>query len=137
MLTAIHVTVLITTLGAVLFADHEAFDYLRGKKQTLSHRRLNITHWLVWAGLAGMIITGIFLFLPRQTYLLSNPAFYFKMVFVGFLVVNATIIGELMPIATKHPFSQLSRRERNTLVASGAISFLSWTAAVIFGLIIS
>lgn len=137
MLTTVHVIILILTIGAVLFADHEALDYVRGKKPLLSRKRLELFHWLVWLGLGGMIVTGMFLFIPRRDYLLGDPTFYIKMAFVGFLVVNATIIGKLMHIATQKGYKELSTKERNTLVASGLISFSSWTAAVILGLLIS
>jgi hypothetical protein len=137
MLTTLHVIILILTIIVVLFADHEAFDYLRGKKPLLSRQRLELFHRLVWVGLAGMIVTGVLLFLPRRTYLLGDPVFYLKMLFVGFLIVNATVIGQLMHVATKKGYAELSKRERNTIMASGAISFLSWSLAVMLGLLIA
>lgn len=118
----------------LLFADHDAFDWVRGKKQTLSHTRMVTLHYLMWAALLSLITTGILLFLPRASYLLHNPLFIIKLLFVAILVLNAILIGNLMHVAPTRSFSTLTLEEKLELYASGAISSFGWASTVAIGL---
>ena len=133
----LHLLILAATAVAVLIADHDAYLWIKGRKQTLDATRVVRLHWIVAAGLSGMVLTGIFLFLPKQTYLLgADYAFYIKMFFVFALFVNSFFIYRLLEISTTRQYSSLSSKERRPLFISGAISTISWVGAAAAALFI-
>jgi len=134
-LSFLHVTILILVALVILYADHEGFAYFTGKKQTLSAKFIKWSHGLVWTGLAGMIITGVLLALPRWTFLLQEPVFYAKMGFIAVLIVNAFAIGELSVHTTETPFKELPKVKQRVLLVSGALSAIGWLGAAAIGLI--
>ncbi|MEK7613662.1 MAG: hypothetical protein AAB439_02185 [Patescibacteria group bacterium] len=127
----IHVTTLALLLCAVAFADHEAFAWLRGKKETLSKKILMRVHLFTWAGLLVMVTTGVQMALPLADFLVTNVAFYFKMFFVSALIINAVVIGFLLNVAAERSFASLSRKERIPLFISGGVSTVSWIGAIV------
>ncbi len=130
----VHIASIFFAGAVLLFADHDAFDWVLGKKQTLSHARMVLLHYLMWAALLSLIISGTLLFLPQASYLLHTPLFVIKLLFVAILVLNAILIGNLMHVAPKRPFSSLSLEEKLELYASGAISSFGWVSTVAIGL---
>ena len=137
-LLPLHLITLAITAVAIVIADHDAFAYMRGKKETLSPRRVKTLHYSVWAGLLLMIITGGIMAYPVWRVLFSNTSFLIKMAFVGILFVNAIVIHFLSDLATKKPFAALSHKEKMFLMISGALSTIGWfgaaiTAFIIFG----
>jgi hypothetical protein len=130
----IHITAIFFAVGVLLLADHEALDWMRGKKQTLSLRRMKILHYLMWAALLSLIATGVFLFLPMFSYLIAKSLFIIKLLFVAILVVNAVLIGNLMHLALTRTFSSLTLEEKLSLLVSGAVSTLSWASVIGIGL---
>jgi hypothetical protein len=133
---ALHVFAMLFSLTVVSLADKEALAWVRGKKTVLSPRRVAIFHWLTWAGLATLLISGIWLALPQLGYLLSQPLFVMKMLFVAVLLVNAVLIGRFSHTATARTFSTLTWDEALPLFTSGAVSFFAWIGAVVLALII-
>jgi hypothetical protein len=130
----IHLTVLLATALVILYSDHQGFEYVRGKKETLSRRTVTRSHRLVWLGLVLMIGTGIAMVLPAWEYWLSNPTFYVKMGFVLTLVINGLFIGKLSHTATERPFASLTREEKTVLLVSGVLSGAGWLGAATVGL---
>ncbi len=116
-------------VGVTALADKEAFAWLRGKKQMLEPEALHSYHLLVWAGLLALIGSGLFLFYPMWEYLLGQPLFIIKLLFVAVLVVNGILIGRLQHVATIRPAAELPFKEKLPLFASGAVSFISWSFA--------
>lgn len=133
---AIHIFSMLFSLGIVSLADKEGFSWIRGKKEHLNSTKVAVYHWLTWAGLVTLIGSGILLALPRLNYLLSQPLFIMKMLFVLVLLINAILIGRLSHVATTQPFSSLTSKEIMPLVTSGAVSFVSWIGAVVLALVI-
>lgn len=133
LLTTLHLTILAFVALVVLYSDHQGFLYFTGKKQMLSARFIERSHALVWAGLAGMIISGILIALPRWMFLLQEPAFYIKLGLVGVLLVNAFAISELSVHATEVPFKELPKEKQRVLIVSGALSGMGWIGAAIIG----
>ncbi len=129
----VHLLVLACTAAVILFADHEGFSYLRGKKQILSITHVRFFHRAVWVGLSLMILTGLLLALPRWERLIDKPEFLLKMFFVLVLVVNGIFIGKLMPIAAERPFAKLTAREKTFLCISGMASTAGWVGAGVIG----
>lgn len=130
MLSAIHITAVFFAIAIVLFADHEGYAWFRGKKQTLDPVHMRIAHAGVAIALAVLITTGTIMFYPFKGYLLANPLFILKLLFVGVLVVNAVIINRMMHVALEKPYAKLSREERMPLLISGGVSFVSWIGAI-------
>ncbi len=130
----LHIVSIFFAGAVLLFADHDAFDWVRGKKQTLSRARMLTLHYLMWAALLSLITTGTLLLLPRASYLLAQPLFIIKLLFVAILVLNAILIGNLMHVAPKRSFSTLMLEEKLELLASGAISSFGWVSALAIGL---
>lgn len=132
-LSTIHLIILGLTAVVILYADHEAFEYFRGKKQVLVAKSIHRLHVLVWCGLIGMIMTGVVLTIPTWEYRLTQPEFYIKMGLVLTLVVNASFISKVSGIATKMPFAELSKNEKVVLLVSGAVSAVCWVGATVIG----
>lgn len=132
-LVTIHLTTLILTALVILYADHEAFAYFRGKKLLLDTQRTALLHYLVWAGLLGMIATGLTMALPGLSYYLSRPEFLLKMGFVLVLIINSLFITRLFPIASKTPFAELPEKTKMLLLLSGTASTISWLGAFVIG----
>lgn len=127
---ALHIVSLGFVLGVTTIADKEAFMWVWGKKQTLDKKAFHNYHLLVWAGLISLSITGFYMFYPMRFFLLRDLLFDAKLLFVGILFINAILIGRLMQLAFVKPFSELTRKEKTSIILSGAISTFSWICAV-------
>lgn len=125
----LHIVSLIFSAVGILLADHQAFNWLKGKTPTLDKAKLIKYHYWVSIGLGLMIATGFVLFWPMRDYLIGNTLFSIKMLCVVALVVNSFFIRKLMNVAIERPYAELTFRERAPLMISGAISGLSWLGA--------
>lgn len=130
---ALHVTVLVFTALVIMYSDHQAFLYLRGKKETLSANFTKWSHRLVWVGLLLMICTGAAMVVPDWEYYLSNPVFLIKMSFVLVLLINAFFIGRLSRVATETPFVFVPSEKRTMILISGFLSGIGWIGAAVIG----
>jgi hypothetical protein len=130
MLLTFHIGATIFSVCMILLADKEAFAWMRGIKFTLHTKRMRLYHLLMWVGLLSLVASGFFLFLPMSSYLLAQPLFIIKLLFVGILVINAVLIGRLMHIALSRPYASLTWNDKVPLFASGAISAFAWTGAI-------
>jgi len=126
-----HILSLIFSGCVIVVADHDGFLWFRGKKETLNPSRLELLHQLTWIGLVLLIVTGFFLFYPARDFLLKNPAFIIKMIFVALLLGNGFVIGKLSHIAKTKSFASLQKGEKAKLLLSGVISATSWIGATI------
>ena len=129
----LHLASLFGVGAVILAADRNVFAWIRGKKIVLRESRLRLLHALTWLCLVSLIATGTIMAYPMRSYLLSDPAFIEKMLFVAILAVNALLIGRLMGLATKRSYASLSRHEKAPLFMSGAVSLFSWLAATYLG----
>jgi hypothetical protein len=129
----IHSFILFMTLAVVVFADLQGLRWVLGWVPTLSARVVRFLHLVVYLGLGGMIATGLSMFVRDSEYLLSNPIFLVKMMFVSALVINSFLIGAHIKVASEKPFAGLSRREKTKLIVSGAVSGLCWVGAMLLG----
>jgi hypothetical protein len=132
---AVHIFAVLFSLCVVFLADKDALAWVMGWKQTLGTKRVAIYHWLTWAGLLSVIGSGAYLALPQLSYLLTQPLFIMKILFVAILFINAILIGRFAKIATERAFSALTWEETMPLFVSGAISFFGWSGAAVLGLI--
>lgn len=135
-LVTVHIGIFILTALAIVYSDHEAFQYLTGKKPLLNQKRMNTLHYIVLVGLLGMIGTGVIMILPTWKYYFSLPGFWIKMAFVGILITNSFIISSLKSLAFTTSFKELSRQQKMHLFLSGAISSIGWIGALVTALIV-
>lgn len=126
----IHLSFLGLAALGIYAADHQALDWMRGKRKILRHHVLTRTHQLVTIGLSGLVLTGLYLFWPVREYLFAQPLFWLKMAFVMALLINSFFIERLMPLAGRYEFSRLHNGQKLGLLLSGAISSASWLGAV-------
>lgn len=131
----LHFFFVMGTIALVLFADHEAFNWFRGKHELLPTKKLALLHKAVWAGLIAVTITGFFAMWPGREYYLAQPFFVIKMLFVGVLYANSFLLGSIMHIASTRTYASLTIHEKIPLFFSGAVSFISWASALLIGLI--
>lgn len=131
----VHLVVLVCTGLVVLYSDHLGWQYFRGTKHTLDSTLIHRLHYTVWAGLIGMIVTGIVMVAPGFSYYAAQPYFWVKMGFVGLLVVNSVAITFLMQVATTTPYASLTQKQRLPLMISGALSTVGWVGAVVTALL--
>lgn len=110
-------------------SDHYGYQWFRGKIAVLDAQKITFFHTAVTVGLIGMLVTGLFLFLPARDYYVMQSGFFIKMSFILALVVNSFFIHHLMHIALIKPFSQTTARERLFLFVSGGVSTVSWLGA--------
>lgn len=102
-------------------------------------RFLSLGSKLVWSGVAILALSGLGLFLLDPIRLLSSPKFLAKMSIVLIIILNGISFHFLhLPRIKRHagehfPSSDEFMRYRFALVASGAISFVSWISALILG----
>lgn len=135
-MTEFHVASVILSLLVVLYSDEQGLLWFLGKKKTLSAKRIQILHVLVSIGLGGILLTGGLMFLDRSDYLLQEPIFIVKMLFVLALVVNAFFIESISKLATQKAFVELTTTERRRVLISGAVSVIGWIGAGVCGLLL-
>lgn len=128
-----HLLFLGMAIVAIAVADKKALAWMRGEVETVPAKSLNLAHYTVWVGLGGLIVTGAMMAYPMIDYLIKDPAFLIKMLFVGILITNGFLISSLTEIAHNRSFASLTLRERLPLFFSGAVSTLSWTSAILIG----
>ncbi len=131
---SLHIIALLCAGMIILFADKEAFSWVRGKKDILDATRMHRFHLAMWAALLALVATGAIMAYPRLSYLTSQPLFLIKMSFVGILFVNAVIIGRLMPVASIKSFASLPQETKRALYLSGVVSTFSWIGTVLVAL---
>src|SRR3989344_6097743 len=128
-LLPIHLGALSVAAIVVMFADKEAFLWMRGNKSLLDLGRMRLIHYLMWAALLTMITSGVLMAWPDRGVLIFYPPFLLKMAFVAALVINAFVIGRFLRTPTERNYASLSRSEKMPLFLSGAVSFVSWFGA--------
>jgi hypothetical protein len=126
-----HILSLCFVAWTIFLSEREALAWFREEKETLDKEKLQKYHRRMWVGLVFMIATGSVLFWPDRDILPSIHAFQLKMFFVFCLLLNAFVLGKLMPIAAARSYKSLSRKEKMPLMVSGGISLLCWLGAFI------
>lgn len=129
---SLHLLILLFTAVGIILADHQGFDYLRGKKEILDAKTIKRLHTWVWLGLSGMILSGALLLIDEMD-VLEEPAFYVKLTMVLALVLNGILIGRLNHVATTTNFTSLPFRQKIILIGSGMLSATCWLGAAVIG----
>ena len=125
----IHLASLALAVYGIVTADHAALNWMRGKTEVVSSRTLFTTHWIVTTGLLALVYSGLLLFWPLHTYLITQPYFITKMAFVFALLINGICIEWLMHVAAHRSYASLNQNQKLPLLVSGGVSTLSWLGA--------
>lgn len=109
--------------------DSKEFDFMKlGSK-------------LVWAGVFVLVISGLLLFFTNPETYLASPKFLVKVTIVAIIILNGIIFHLVhMPHIKKHldlKFNESGTflKKSSFLMASGAISMVSWISTVILGML--
>ncbi len=80
--------------GGALVSDFLFFRFLRDLKISKSEKEiLEYISKMIWLGVLVVFVTGVMLFIPSSSRLLSSASFIAKMTFVSIILVNATILN--------------------------------------------
>ena len=135
----IHVVSVIIGMGAALISD--IFFTLFSRDRLLEPRELKVLNtlsYIVWIGLALIIVSGLGIFLSDPLTYASSPKFLSKMSIVLILSLNGYILHRFIKPHLKLPaFLETTRRYRARTVAfaCGAISLISWICAFVLALL--
>ncbi len=131
-----HVLFVVVSVLAVIYSDEQGLMWFLGKKTVLAKKKIDLLHTIVSLSLGGILLTGGLMFLDRASYLLAEPIFIAKMIFVGVLVLNAFFIESISRMAIEKSYMSLSRPEKNRVLLSGTASIIGWLGACLFGLML-
>jgi hypothetical protein len=140
--TLAHIFGAILGAGGAFASDLMFFSTIKdGRITNVELRFMRLGSRLVWVGLAVLIVSGILLVLTDPVKYLSSDKFLAKVTIVGFIIVNG-IIFHLIHIPHIRNHLGVKFRESRTFIkrapfvlASGALSFVSWVLAVTLGVI--
>lgn len=132
----LHLLSLVVAYGSVLFVDFYGLLWALGKRT--KNQMLDVSgvaQKLIWAGVAGLILTGIVLH-PDMT----NPLVRIKMLFVLIILCNGLnlhYVRKAMMQQKVQKFSELSQKLALWSLLSIILSQVAWLGAMVLGLIIS
>ncbi len=137
-----HLFGVVLGMGAAFMSDFMFFASIRDERVTATELRfLRLGGKVVWLGLGLVILSGILLVFTDPARYFASDKFIAKMAVVAVLAVNGAAfhlfhIPRLHRHAGEHfPSSDEFVRHLPFLVASGAISLVSWTSAFVLGLL--
>jgi len=128
--------------GAAFTSDFIFLNSVRDKHLSNSEARImDMTSRIVWVGILILLLSGIGLVTQRPEIFLNSEKFWAKMTIVGIIVANGLVFHFLYkPVFRRSvgkEFSQSSEiiKMRHWIVASGAVSAVSWSFAIILGVL--
>lgn len=141
-LTIFHLLGVALGAGGAYMSDVMFFSSAKdGRISRTELRFLTLGSIMVWTGLAILLLSGLGLFsLDLERYLASSKfqakATIVLIIFLNGLVFHFSHLDRLKRHTDEHfPSSDEFMRKRPILLASGAISFVSWTSALVLGAI--
>jgi uncharacterized membrane protein len=137
----IHALAAAVGVGAATVTDVFFFRFLKDYRISESEQALMTTMSnIIWLALGVIIISGIGLFIPESERLLASSKFLTKVVAVGVVLVNGTLLNLIVsPKMMSLDFSGASdgvtdlRGMRRLSYALGGISIASWYLVFILG----
>lgn len=140
----LHVLFMALGLGAATVADYFFFRFIKDYRiSSFESDVLSHLSEFVWFALAGVVLTGLGLFLPESSELLQSPKFLAKMTIVGILIVNGAFLNLVVaPHLVRMSFDRKKehhhrpgelRRHRRLAFALGPLSAVSWYSAFLLG----
>jgi hypothetical protein len=137
-----HIFGAILGAGGAFASDAMFFSTIKdGRINKDELRFMKLGSKLVWSGLALLVVSGIFLVYTNPEMYFASSKFLAKLTIVGVIVVNGIIFHLIhLPhiqghIGLKFADSPTFKRKASFLMASGAISMVSWILTVILGVL--
>lgn len=141
-LTILHIFGAILGAGSAYVSDSMFFLSVRDSKFIPTELKfLNMGSKLVWVGTALLFLSGLGLFFLNPEGYMNSSKFLAKMTVVVVIIINGIIFGLIhMPLIEKHKQKKLGQSEEFRgkapwIIVSGAISIVSWTTAVVLGVL--
>jgi hypothetical protein len=138
--TIFHLLGAVIGMGGAFASDLIFFSSIRDEKVSRTEMRfLRLGGKMVWLGLAIIVASGIALVAENPERYLASPKFLAKMTIVAVLIVNGVLFHLVhIPRLERHagthfPSSDEFVRNVPILLASGAISTVSWLGAFVLG----
>lgn len=138
----LHVFGAILGAGGAFASDAMFFSTIKdGRFDKEELRFMKLGSKLVWAGLLVLVVSGILLVTTDPERSLSSSKFLVKMTIVGVIILNGFIF-HLIHIPHIHGHLELKFADSPTfmkrapfILASGALSMVSWISTVILGML--
>jgi hypothetical protein len=138
--TIFHIFGVALGAGGAYVSDAIFFSSIKDEKISKTEMRfITIGSTFVWVGLALLILSGIGIFLVDTEKYLDSGKFLAKMNIVFVILVNGIVFhSSHLPRIRRHvdhhfPSSDEFMRKKPLLIISGAISFTSWSFALVLG----
>lgn len=142
LLLIVHVFGAILGAGGAFASDSMFFSTMRdGRISKDELRFLKLGSRLVWSGLILLALSGAFLVAADPQRYLASSKFLVKLSIVGIIAANGIIFHLIhIPRLERSVEKRLASspefvRGSHWLMASGAISMVSWTSTVVLGMI--
>jgi hypothetical protein len=126
--------------GGAFMSDVMFMNSIRDKKFSNTEVRfLQLASNTVWIGVIILLLSGIGIVASDPATYLSSSKFLAKMTIVGMITINGLVFHySHFPLIRRHVNVSISTsheflRKRAYIVASGAISVVSWSSAIILG----
>lgn len=139
---ALHIFGVAIGAGAAYMSDIIFLSSMKDRVlSSVEIRILSLLSKFVWLGLGLLVVSGVLLFLLDPVTYSASTKFLAKMSIVGVLLVNGIIFHRShLPlikstenkVLTDHPGFQ---KGSSFLVISGAVSIVSWSFAIFFGVL--
>lgn len=138
----VHLFGVVLGAGGAFISDGIFFTSLKDKIISKDEFRIIRTASnFIWGGLLLLVISGIGLFTQDVETLSSSEKFISKMTVVGILILNGIVFHLIhLPFLKRHLDKKLASKTEPSSVrlapfvlASGVISVVSWTSAIILG----
>ena len=122
----IHITGLILILSAVVLVNLRLLGF--GLKRQSLPELVKTTTPQIWYGLALLVLSGLFIFIPSATIYLHNPAFWTKFVLLAVvLVIQFTLFRRVTSV--EHP-------KRSVAIFTATTSLILWFGVAFAGRVI-
>lgn len=137
-----HILGIILGAGGAYMSDAMFFRAIKDRilnKEELGFLRLGSK--MIWGGIAVLLVSGTLLFMLNPATYIASSKFLLKMIVVLVIIANGIFFHVVhIPRLERYTDKRLPdepefMRKSGTLVASGAISMISWTAAFVLGVL--
>ena len=126
--------------GGAYMSDGMFFSSIKDEKFSKTELRfLKLGSKFVWIGLLLLVLSGIGLFLTDPVKYMESTKFLSKMSIVAIIIANGIFFHlSHIPHLSRHedthfPSSDEFGRKRGLLLASGVVSMVSWSFALVLG----
>lgn len=137
-----HIFGAILGAGSAFLSDAMFFSSIKdGLIEKTELRFMQLGGMFVWIGLFILIVSGVFLVLTNPDYYLSSTKFLAKVSTVGLIITNGIIFHFVhlqnikKHLGIKFKDAPLFLKNSSLLMASGALSMVSWVFTVVLGML--